>query len=53
MTSKQLQQLVADLIDKHCMELSLTEYINAMEAVSSDAEGRADAARDDLKNQEG
>lgn len=47
MTSKDLQKKVTALIDEHCMELSISEYIDAMQAISSDTQSRADAAKED------
>lgn len=51
MTSEELQKLVIDLIDQHSMELSLSDFADAMREISQETESRARAAEIDLERQ--
>ncbi len=50
MTGNELKKAVIKLIDDNCMVMPISEYAETMEDLSSDLAIRAEAARDDIEN---
>lgn len=51
MKREELVKAVMQLIDQNNMEMSLSEYAEAMEEIADDCSSRAEAARNDIESE--
>lgn len=51
MTPKELSEKVWELVDEHCMEMDLEDYVAFLENLKDDANMRRKSSQKDLDNQ--